>query len=137
MRAGRHRGSSEKIEGRRTSAVGARGDCLIAAPIPESSLEGVEARDDLVLRGVSAALDDEATADRRLAYCRAREREDDCGQEVFRAGTRDRRGVEVNGEEVSRAARPELARGRTDAACAVQCCTLEEPRRERRRVRLA
>src|SRR5947207_13407294 len=101
------------------SAVEVRGDCLIAAPIPESSLQGGEARDDLVLGGVSAALDAEATADRRLAYCRAREREDDCGQEVFRAGTRDRRVVEVNGEEVSRAARPELARGRTDAARAV------------------
>src|SRR5436305_857664 len=95
--------------------------------IPESSLKRREARDDLVLRGVPAAFDDEATTDRRLAYRGAREREDDCGQEVFDGRARDRRVFKVNGEEVSRDARPELACGRADAARAVQGRALEEP----------
>jgi hypothetical protein len=52
-------------------------------------LERREARDDIVLRGVRAAFDDETSADGNFADGCAREREDDCGQEVFGARARD------------------------------------------------
>ena len=56
---------------------------------PELSLEGFEARDDLVLRVVAAGFYYEAARDGSLAHGRAREREDDCGQKVFLCRARD------------------------------------------------